>query len=198
MPKPDVSDQRKAQILDAALRVFSRQPYEAVNVREIAREAGLSVGGVYWYFQSKDEILAALLQRQAEENLALLHALVETDAPAAQRLNLLFEQILNQVDTVSQLYLMGAKYHVMLSRDPASRRLMDSIGAGYLQGIAALIEQGIARGEFAPLNPQEAAQAFLGAYEGLMLLWVISPESVRLKESLQAAAQLLLAGLGRQ
>jgi AcrR family transcriptional regulator len=195
MPKPDVSDQRKPQILAAALRVFSRLPYEAVSVREIAREARLSIGGIYWYFKSKDEILAALLQQLAEENLALLRRLVESDAPAAPRLTRLIEYMAEQVETVSPLYLTGAKYHVMLSADPSSRSLMEQIGAAYREGIAALIEQGIARGEFARVNPAEAALALISAYEGLMLLWVISPQTMRLKEAMQTAAQLLLRGL---
>ncbi|MCS7039194.1 MAG: TetR/AcrR family transcriptional regulator, partial [Caldilineales bacterium] len=65
MPKPDVSDQRKAQILAAARDVFGRRPYEAVTMREIIAQSGLSTGAVYWYFPSKEAILTALLEDMA-------------------------------------------------------------------------------------------------------------------------------------
>jgi len=65
MPKPDVSEQRKAQILAAAWRVFAQNPYEKVTMRQIIAQSGLSAGGVYWYFKSKEEILAALLLQMA-------------------------------------------------------------------------------------------------------------------------------------
>jgi hypothetical protein len=56
-------------------------------------------------------------------------------------------------------------------------------------------EQGNASGEFVPITPQDVTTASIGAYEGLMLLWVMSPKTMRLKESTQTAAQLFLAGL---
>jgi hypothetical protein len=83
----------------------------------------------------------------------------------------------------------------MSSSNPEMRAAMERVGAGYQTGLQAIIEQGIARGEFVQVNPQDAATALIGAYEGLMLLWVMSPKTMRLKESMQTAAQLLLAGL---
>jgi AcrR family transcriptional regulator len=195
MSRPDVSEERKAQVLAAARLIFSSQPYQAVTMRDIARKAKLSVGGVYWYFQSKDEILTALLQQNAEENINLIQRLLETDAPASRRLTLIFDHIARQVDDQSQLYFMGAKYHAMLSRDPDTITVMERLGTGYRAGLAALIEQGIARGEFARIDAQEIANTFMGAYEGLMLMWVISQQTLRLKETLHTAMQLLLAGL---
>jgi AcrR family transcriptional regulator len=195
MPKPDVSDQRKEEILGAAREIFARKPLKDVKMKEIARKAGLSVGGVYWYFKGKDEIIHALLLQNAETNIAALKALSETDAPALARLQLFFEQVVGQVINLSELYLTGAKYQSMTSPNPQTRAVMQKIAAGYQSGVQAIIEQGMARGEFIQVNPQDATTALIGAYEGLMLLWVMSPKTMRLKESMQTAAQLLLAGL---
>lgn len=198
MPKPDVSDQRKTQILEAARRVFSKRPYEEVSVREIAKKAALSVGGVYWYFKSKEEILAALLRQNAENNIVLIQRLLEADAPVTSRLQIIFEQVVEQVSNLSQLYLTGAKYHAMLSREPETVTLMEQIGVGYRAGLTTLIEQGIERGEFQPVNAAELASAMIGMYEGVMLLWVMSPQNIQLKETMLTGAQLMLAGLTKK
>lgn len=195
MPKPDVSDQRKEEILAAAREIFARKPLKDVKMQDIARKAGLSVGGVYWYFKSKDDIVHALLLQNAESNIAALKVLVETDSPALARLQLFFEQVVSQVFNLSELYLTGAKYQSMTSPNPQTRAAMQKIGEGYHSGLQAIIEQGIANGEFVQVNPQDATTALIGAYEGLMLLWVMSPKTMRLKESMQTAEQLLLAGL---
>ncbi|MCB0103434.1 MAG: hypothetical protein KDD74_15420 [Anaerolineales bacterium] len=47
----------------------------------------------------------------------------------------------------------------------------------------AIIQQSIANGEFVQVNPQDVATALIGSYEGLMLLWVMSPKTMHLKES---------------
>lgn len=195
MPKPDVSEQRTAQILEAARKIFTSEPYEAVTMRDIAHTARLSVGGVYWYFQSKEDILAALLERNADANLALMRQTLAVDEPASRRLLLIFEFIAGQVEGQSQLYLMGAKYRAMLSRNPQTHAALDRLGADYRAGLAALIGQGVERGEFAKVDADQAAAAFMGLYEGLMLMWVMSPKTLSLKENLQAAARMMMAGL---
>lgn len=64
---------RRQQILDAALEVFSRSGYHRATIKEIAREAGLrSPALIYWYFPSKSALFQAVLQRLAP----LLTALV--------------------------------------------------------------------------------------------------------------------------
>ena len=53
----------RAQILDAALKLFAHRGYGATTVREIAEAAGLSHGNVYYHFPEKEVIFRALLQR---------------------------------------------------------------------------------------------------------------------------------------
>ena len=52
---------RRQQILDAALAVFSQKGYQAANVSDVAAEAGVSQGTIYWYFDSKEDLLTAAL-----------------------------------------------------------------------------------------------------------------------------------------
>jgi AcrR family transcriptional regulator len=195
MPKPDVSKERKQQILNAALQVFSSKPYEKVSMREIVKKSCMSVGGVYWYFKSKEEILAALLYKNAEENIELLEQLLKMDAPAVLRLKLMFGQIEEQIETTSPLYLMGAKYHAMLGSEPESRILMEKLGEGYRSGLSELIKQGITRGEFPRVDADLVAAGLIGAYEGVMLIWVMSPQKIKLRETLKTISELLLTGL---
>jgi AcrR family transcriptional regulator len=57
-----VSEFRRAEILDAARKVFARQGFERGMMDEIAREAGIAKGTVYLYFRSKQEIFRAVLE----------------------------------------------------------------------------------------------------------------------------------------
>jgi AcrR family transcriptional regulator len=71
------ADVRNRQILDAALAVFSERGFEAARMDDIAARAGLSKGGLYAHFRSKDEIFEALLRRAlspSDLDLAALRA----------------------------------------------------------------------------------------------------------------------------
>ena len=56
----------KEQILEAALRLFSRQGYGGTSIRDIADVAGCSTGNVYHQFPDKETIFRLLLERYAE------------------------------------------------------------------------------------------------------------------------------------
>lgn len=53
--------QRRDQIMAAAKEVFARKGFHDTTIADIARQAGLSYGSVYWYFESKDELFHALM-----------------------------------------------------------------------------------------------------------------------------------------
>lgn len=70
MPRPDVSEERRSQILDAAVAVFARLGFHQARMDDIVQEAGLSKGALYWYFKSKDEIVMAILSSLFERERA--------------------------------------------------------------------------------------------------------------------------------
>jgi AcrR family transcriptional regulator len=58
----------RERILEAALRLFAERGYEATTMRDVAREAGSSLGLAYRYFASKEEFALALYMRLAEQS----------------------------------------------------------------------------------------------------------------------------------
>lgn len=68
--RSDVSEERRSQILDAAVAVFARLGFHQARMDDIVQEAGLSKGALYWYFKSKDEIVMAILSSLFERERA--------------------------------------------------------------------------------------------------------------------------------
>ena len=56
------ADAKRRLILDAAVRVFARQGYDASRVGDVAKEAGVAYGLVYHYFGSKEAVLEAVFR----------------------------------------------------------------------------------------------------------------------------------------
>src|SRR5689334_20396381 len=85
-PRPDVSEERKNQILEAATAVFARMGFHKARMDDIGEEARLSKGALYWYFRSKDSIIDALLKRFFDRDFADLRVLLHAEGPASERL----------------------------------------------------------------------------------------------------------------
>src|SRR3989337_1499841 len=68
----------RQQILDASLRLFSERGFARTTVRDIARQAGITDAAIYYHFESKRELLEALVEEQgfvsSLQDLARLHA----------------------------------------------------------------------------------------------------------------------------
>jgi AcrR family transcriptional regulator len=76
--------QRRDQIMAAAKKVFVRKGFHATTIADIAKEAGLAYGSVYWYFNSKDDLFHDLIA--AEESALRSHvevALAASGTPFA-------------------------------------------------------------------------------------------------------------------
>ncbi len=77
---------REQQMIDAAIRVFSRSGYHSASVEEIAEAAGISKPMVYIYLGSKEGVFTACIHREADRLLETVRAAVEPDAAPEQRL----------------------------------------------------------------------------------------------------------------
>ncbi|MFE5475642.1 MULTISPECIES: TetR/AcrR family transcriptional regulator [unclassified Nocardia] len=68
--RPQDREEKRAEIIAAAQRLFIDDGYESAPMGQIAKSAGVTVNTVYWYFRDKDELLIAVLDRLLAEALA--------------------------------------------------------------------------------------------------------------------------------
>jgi AcrR family transcriptional regulator len=76
--------QTRADLLDAAARVFAAQGFHAASVDQVAEAAGYTKGAVYSNFSSKEELFLELLDRHLDQAIGLLEQLVFEVAPEAR------------------------------------------------------------------------------------------------------------------
>jgi AcrR family transcriptional regulator len=88
-PVPKISpaheQQRREQILAAAMACFSRQGYHATSMDDVVRQSRLSVGAIYSYFPSKEDLFLALSDHRAEQTLAYLNDLFRSPGPMVDK-----------------------------------------------------------------------------------------------------------------
>src|SRR3982750_3143286 len=77
--------QRRDQILAAAMGCFARQGYHATSMDDVVRESGLSVGAIYSYFASKEDLFLALSDDRADQTLAYRNELFRRPGPMAEK-----------------------------------------------------------------------------------------------------------------
>lgn len=165
---------RREQILEAALLCFGKCGFHQTSMHDISDEAGISVGLIYRYFKSKDEVIAAL----AADHKQTIALLLER-AQAAPNL-LAAMEILFTSHCGSHPPQILAAFIVDLfaeaSRNPRIAKLVRDVMRTKADGVAALIA-GSAEMQHAPpgLPPRQIAEIIFAVNDGTMMRSVLRP-----------------------
>jgi AcrR family transcriptional regulator len=195
MPRPDVSGERRAQILDAASRVFARLGVYPARMDDIVRESGLSKGALYWYYKSKDEIVTAILGSLFEREFDSWRAALDTEGSSSERLIALVRHQVAELQRIPLYLPLAFEFYSRAFRSKPVRAALRSYLRQSFDILIPLIRQGVDRGEFRPVDPEEAAIAVGSLLEGTLLLWVYDPDTVDFGRHMETGLRLLLDGL---
>lgn len=194
------SDEKARQILDGARSIFLRDGFDGASMNDIARAAGVSKGTLYVYFQSKDQLFAALIrhdkQQQAEQMCRWLDGDVGGDARSV--LSAIGRQL---VAKLTKPYNVAQVRTVMAvaPKFPEIGRAFWETGPHYgKQRLAAILDRLVANGELVIADTQTAASLFpqmcLGdVYRQLMMCVVDTVTDAEIEAMVAAAVELFLA-----
>jgi TetR/AcrR family transcriptional regulator, fatty acid metabolism regulator protein len=187
------AEDKRRQILDAAVRVFARKGFHASRVGDIAEEAGVAHGLLYHYFDSKDAVLQAVFQANWSVLQERIASVEETDEPAANQLRhvtaILLRTWLHLPDVV----------RVVIREFGRSPELAERIGelAQPIEVIQRIIERGIAKGEFRQdVDAEVAATVVYGGIDELLTGWVLGRLPAEEADVVAAERTLLEVNLG--
>jgi AcrR family transcriptional regulator len=185
------TEERRRQILRAALEVFSRKGYHGATIREIASVAGLAEGTIYLYFQSKHEVLKgvfALLAHEAVppvvpspagDDAAYLAALIHGRVQALARYAPFIRLMVHEADLQEDLPEFFARLH-----------------GPFVAEFERYVKSRIDQGAFRPVDPRLAASiCFRLMMSYLMTQHVLPAPRFSDEEYVPAMVSVILLGL---
>ena len=184
---------RRQDLVDAAWRCIARKGWRDLTVDDVCAEAEVSKGAFYGYFTRKQDLLMALLEQDATDLAAMLEG---SGLPAGQRLHRLARVMLERAADPAQVQLRGDLW-AEAPTDPEVRRRLAAAVAAQRARLRAIIEQGIAAGELAPLPANALASLLLALTDGLVLHGGLHPQAFRWANA-QRALDALLEGVRRR
>lgn len=176
-PKPPPED-RKQQIRDAALRCFARNGVARTRLSDIAKEAGLSKGGVYFHYHRKEDLFEELLLVRQETIKAWGQrwAHIDNSRPIETLRGLLLDQLtMIEVDNTTARFSV----HLLAMRDGSTlvQETIDLHQSIVHERYTAILKAGVQQGVFLNVEPNALAQCVMAVVHGFATSTAITEQA---------------------
>ena len=171
----EIREERKQQIMQAALELFANKGFNATSISMIAKEAGISKGLMYNYFESKEQLIVEIMDGMIAEMMGMFDPNHDGVLEVSEMENFI-RIMLQHVKENRQLYKLY--FHVVMQ--PNVFALIEDKLEQIITTIAAMIEKYFAQMGFD--NPKIEALLFATMLDGLFFDYVMKPELFPLDE----------------
>lgn len=188
-------DQRKYQILDAALKVIVSKGYEGSSMSDIVKESKMSKGAIYWYFTSKKEVYLALVNHWVHYYSPTLNHIVEEDQPASVQLKELFNYFITQYEKDQTVFKAVAVFWSLAGRDNDFKEKFDKVYSEFFALIEKIIIKGVENKEFKNVDTKIAALSIMVNIESTIWFALFENYGISAAKYMATITDFILAGL---
>jgi AcrR family transcriptional regulator len=188
---------RPDELLDAALDEFIANGFDAARIEDIAKRAGLSKGAVYLYFKSKEDLLRALIEREAAPVAARVAFLAQAPGEPVEMLRAIARTVGGAMAN-PRLMAIPRLVISVADRFPDLREFYrDQVAVQAKSAIEGLIRKGVAKGQFRKVDPHVGARALIGPilFEALWAHVLRGPSKIGTSTWIETHFDLVLSGL---
>jgi len=189
-------EERKNEILDAAEQLFTIKGYAKTTINDILREVGIAKGTFYYYFQSKEEVMEAVVSRFISKG-ALAAKEIAEDSQLNAHEKLLSILLSQKAEPASNKEQMIEELHQVANAEMHQKSITESV-IQLAPILAVVVEQGIREGVFQTPYPLETSELLLVSSSMLFDEGMFQWEPVEFMKKAEAFIHIMGVSLGAE
>jgi len=194
-PRPNVTDERKSQIINAAEGGFTKKGFDEARMDDIAEETGLSKGTLYLYFKSKDDLIIAILDRIFQREFRAFDEMDFSKMSSTEIVNRFVDTVAKDIKLMLRLMPIAYEFLALAFRNKTVQKALKVYVNRYMDILVPIIQRGIDSGEFKQVDAKEVAIAMGAVLEGTILIWVYDKSLVDPEVHIRSGMKILLEGV---
>jgi AcrR family transcriptional regulator len=188
-------EETRTRILDVAQEAFARYGYDATGVAEICRRAGVTKGGFYHHFPSKQDVFLEMLERWLEgmdQELQVMRSGEKTVPDELRAMTAMLPAVFQEAGGRLTLFL---EFLTKAGHSPAVWQATVAPFRKYHAFFAKMISDGIEEGSLRPVDPEMASNLLLSFAVGLLTMGLLDPFGDDWGRVAQEGMDVLLGGI---
>jgi len=186
---------RREEILEAALKCFSKRGYHDTRMDDIIKESGLSKGAIYWYFKGKRDIFIFLIEQHLEEDKIIWERLLkeyELGPDFLIKAGLLYLKKHFEDEKVSPFF---TEFIAESYRDKKIRKKLNEVYKRWIEMVKEAFDMVIKEGKMKKFDTESLSISLIALIEGLVELKTIFGEKLKYEKIWRTFAKGLLEGI---
>jgi AcrR family transcriptional regulator len=168
----------RARLVAAAATVFARLGFAGASLEDVAEEAGLTKGAVYSNFESKDDLIKAVLHDRLDEPARAIPAQISDELSIEDRAARASELFVRQMELDREAALLDLEFSIYLARNPEMVPRFSEGARELRRTMARSMEEWAARdGVRLPLDPDTLVAGVFALGNGIRLARLSNPDS---------------------
>lgn len=167
-----IKDERRTQILSAALKLFAANGLAATKISDIASASGMSQGLLYHYYNSKEQVYTELIRTAFTKLNTACRELEKNPAPPHEKIRMAIRALLDGLTANADTSL----YHLLIAQASTSdsvpeetRHIIRENSPVPYEILSRIFAEGQKDGSIKPYNPDEMAMVFWTSIKGIAL-----------------------------
>ena len=191
--------QRRKYILECAEKLFAEKGFDGVTVADIAKASEFSVGSIYLFFESKEEIIKQILFKHLDQFFTVINTEVEQDYSAVEKLDNVIAGIVDQFAKHSDVYKVYAREvkgsEWCESKEEFKKEIHERVRETFIK-LSSVFKQGIEEGVFRDdIDPLYMTLFIDGFFHGLMHVMSYTQEGSNIHEVYEDMKKLFYHGI---
>jgi len=186
-------EEARLKIIEISRKIFTHFGFKKTTMEEIALATRKGKSSIYYYFNSKEDIFKAVVEKEAEELKAELYKKIEGVDDPIERLKIYITVRMRKLNKLTNFYTAIKSDY--LSHFEFIEQLRKSYDLDEVRVVSGIIQEGIEKGKFSVDDPHLSAVAIVTAMKGLEVPLFISKEHGNFEARLNNLITFLFYGI---
>ena len=191
-------EERQSQIMEAAMKVFTKKGFSSARMDDIVKESGLSKGAIYHHYNGKKDIFLALIAHWETQTFPDFYSRNGKERSASDTLRNFAKEILKVFKSRSYVFHAEVEFWSLSNQDDEVRKRSQDLYEKIINLFELVINKGIRKKEFVQVDSRMTAIFILSVFQGINWFCIFNDKKLKAENYIRDSIEMIIAGLRKR